>query len=106
VGVTNFDFGCILSEGIVPVFAPFCWDLHRNNSAESSISRAILSDNERAIFQRRERNRSQLENRQRDSLQATEDGSQEKALTTRLNGSSKKIQVRLQVLGNSGMIEL
>ena len=58
------------------VFAQKVRDFHQNNCRETRSSRAILSGNGREIFQRRKRNQSQLENRRRDSLQATEDSKQ------------------------------
>ncbi len=87
-------------------FAQFGRDSHRNKSAKTSTSRAILSGNGREIFQRRERNRSQPEDRRRDSLQATEDGWQKGSSYDAWNGSPRMCGSCSRVLSDSGMTRL
>ena len=71
-----------LREGawIGAIYAQFGRDLHRNKSVETGNSRAILICNGREIFQRRERNESQPEDRQRNSIRATENGRRTESL--------------------------
>ncbi len=60
---------CPLFSALFPQFGGF---FHANKCREVRWSRAILSGNEREIFQRREWNSSQREDRKRNSLQVTE----------------------------------
>jgi hypothetical protein len=97
-----------LREGawIGAIYAQFVRDLHRNKLVETGNSRAILSATEEKSFREESGTEASREDRQRNSIRATENGRQTESYHNMKTGRWMAVRALLAIPKLEGMTEL